>query len=202
MKTGAAVCIGPAPPAEVELDGEPVADDLTFWRDEMRVLTPPAADEEAEPRALVTDPPALEAAPEAVERAPEASDARLLAPEETADPAAPKMVVEPMMEVKTEDPSVMIDWIAEVVRAAEASDATLLAPEAIAPPTGPKMVVEPMIEVMTEDPSVIKDWMAEVVIAAELRAPPADPSPLAVAVAVAVSPPALVESPPAEPGYC
>lgn len=37
--------------------------------------------------------------------------------DEAAAPAAPKMVVEPTMEVMTEDPSVMTDWRAEVVMA-------------------------------------------------------------------------------------
>jgi len=190
IKTGAAVCIALTPLPEVVLVAALAADvaasrteDRTVLRPEAAVLIAPEADDSMLERA----PDAVERAPEAFEVALEAAeeipDAMLLAPEPTADPAAPKMVVEPMMEVKTEDPSVTKDSIAEVVRAADPSDATLL----IAPAAPAKMVVEPMMEVMTDDPSVISDSIAEVVMA-DPRAPPA------LVEVAAESPPSVEES--------
>jgi len=123
------------------------------------------------------DERALDTAPEAEVKALEASDARLLAPDETADPAELKMVVEPTTEVNTEPPEEMTELMAEVVMADPAAESTLLA----TPPAPAKMVVEPMIEVRTDEPSVIKDSIADVVIA-DPRAPP-----WLVVVAVAAS---------------
>lgn len=108
----------------------------------------------------------LEAPAEAEEATAEASeDAPLKADEADAEaPPAPKMVVDPMVEVSTELPEVIRVTMAEVETADE---------DSLPAPAAPKMVVDPTVEVSTELPEVIRVTIAEVVTAEEDAAAPA-----------------------------
>ena len=123
MRAGAAVCTGTPPVLVLEVPEPPEVLVTAFWMDEIKELAPPviddsapertldaeerasAAEEETDERAPEAEDESDEAAPDAEVRAPDASDATLLAPA----PTAPKTVVDPIIEVKTEPPSVTKD---------------------------------------------------------------------------------------------
>ena len=117
---------------------------------------------------------ALDRAELAVDPAPEVTEEAFEPPEEALEPEPeppPKMVVEPTVVEKVEEPEVSTETIAEVVMAEEdppvAEDEE---PDPPAPPTPPipKIVVEPtVVEPIVEVPEVSTETMAEVVIAEE-----------------------------------
>jgi len=171
MKPGIAVCIGPAPPLEVEV-----------------AVAADAADEAAElPEAATLDALLEAEAPtlDALDPLEESTDETLALEEDAeAAPASVKMVVLPTVLVNVEEPEVITDSRAEVVIAVEEPpDVELADPEDPDPddpppaPPMPKIVVLPTVLVKVEEPEVTTDSRAEVVMAEE--------DPVAVVVTVA-----------------
>lgn len=157
IRPGAAVCIGPANPEELLEDAVLVALERALEIDEALEEMDEEREEMTPEAELAADEPSLDK----LEASPEMDDATL----ETADPAEEKMVVDPTMEVKTDEPEVMTLSMAEVVRAVlEASDPVEDAP---APPA-PKMVVDPTVETAPSDAVLT---IADVVMA-ELESDP------------------------------
>lgn len=128
--------------------------------------------EEAPPRIEEIDPEASEAMELAVELAADASEPRD-AVAEPADPPRPKMVVEPMVEVKVLPSVVIVVTMAEVVMAEDSPVAVASSEPDPPDPPAPKIVVEPMVEVMVLPSVVMVVTIAEVVMAED--------SPVAVA---------------------
>lgn len=122
----------------------------------MEELAPPRADEmlamalEAEELAPARAELAVDSAPDATELTASVAEAAALS----------KMVLEPMVEVMTESPDVMVVTTGTVEMALPAAPA----PPPTTPPT-PKRVVEPIVEVMTESPEVMVVKRASVVTA-------------------------------------
>jgi len=144
-------------------------------------VAPEAADDALDATLLAFDKAelitleALEMAEVIVDPAPEVAEEALEASEEALEPAPPpKMVVDPTVVEKVDEPEVSTDTRAEVVIAEE--DPPLAVDEEPDPPAPPmpKIVVEPtVVEPMVEPPEVSTDTRAEVVIA-EDEAEPVD----------------------------
>lgn len=147
IRPGAAVCIAPAIPEELE---------------ELAVAELAAADAllDAEETLLLREETWLLTDDSSEERAPEAEDATLA-------PATPeeKTVVEPTVEVKVEEPEVMVETMADVVTAELVSPPAEveLEPDPPTPPT-PRIVVDPTV---VKAPPDSVETMADVVIAEE-----------------------------------
>jgi hypothetical protein len=145
----------------------------------------PPADELEEPEPVAEEPAeeALEAREETDDLALETAELALLSMEESWDEATeaseeaelpaplPKMVVEPRVVVKVDEPEVTTETMAEVVIAEEE-------PEPLPAPPTPKMVVEPTVVMNVEEPDVTVETIAEVVIAEEDDPPAPAPAPV------------------------
>ena len=157
---GMAVCIAAA--AAFELDEDPVALEAADAPWELALDATLLAWDKAELATLE----ALERAELAVDPAPEER--------EEAVPRAPppKMVVEPTVVEKVDEPEVSTETMAEVVMADEEPTEPVDEPEDEEPdppaPPMPKIVVEPtVVEPMVDVPEVSIETMAEVVTAEE-----------------------------------
>ncbi len=146
-----AVCMAPA---AFDDEDEPVAAEAAADAAELALPPMLLAFESAELATL----DALARAELAVDSAPETRE------EAVSIPPLPKMVVEPIVVVKVEEPEVSTETMAEVVMAEE--------PAPPATPPIPKIVVDPIVLVKVEAPEVTTISRADVVIALEVSPAP------------------------------